>query len=689
MALNLSHVDANYIQARRSALMTSGEAPKRLERMNKYVRMYLMDVYESEDRDRVKVSLPVAAEIVDKLKAVLVTRPPVIKVPYNSANTEEQERAQKVEAWLYGMAERTNWQRVVADAEWYALCMGLGCIRYMWDAEAPEDDFPVVLTTHDPRTLFGQESPSRDRWVELVHTWERTRREIEAEWGKVFARPSGMTPEMEASWLDAKVIYTEYWLEVQVKEEPEDDSAYSSSGKLLTDRIAEIVQRQMVEAAGLEVEEPAKPAPRKRRVRKIVHSVIVDDVHAKSGASPIMLKKPVFLRGFKQIPYVFWSGTTTPLPGSNAHLSVLFPLSSGDAGQKSMGVLAAMNLLTSIDVDSAFRAPNAPLWTDDQSAPGVDMSPDALNKVTRGATISRIPVETTNQAVQRQMELMSGQIARHSIPSILSGDVIQQLSGQAISGYATVFQMLVGERQKAMERALMSLLSGVLCMVKHWADPELGVRAWGNTSRGVFVDEALRPADIKDYRVHVKLSASMPKDDVGTISMLSMLQQKGQYSLESLLDQVQTLIGMASDTPTNEIVRILRDKWIMETDFTKQMAQMLAQDYADLIVERHAPLASAAEYFRAQQQRQAMQEAQPPQQPPAPDPSMMQQLPPELLAQLQGQQPQPPQPPQPPGAVSGMPMGAMPGGGVPPGAPRMPLPPGVSEEDVAAMIPPV
>lgn len=681
--MNLSHISGEYIQARRVKLMAENEASKRRERMDRYERMYRLDVYDSPRApNEVRVSLPVAPETVEKMRALLVTRPPSITVPYNSADPEDMARGQKVEQWLYAAAHRANFQRVLFDAEWFAMCLGMGIIRYYVDLEVPEGDFPIPITAPDPRTVFGLENPARDRFVELVHTWPRKRREIENELGVTLNRP--MQPldlEAEAAWLDGEVEYTEYWLETQVKEK----RSAKRQEDLLTDLVAKALQSQIMGEAGLEMEPEPEPEPVRRRVRKVIHSIIVDDTGA-GVLGPQVLKRPVIMAGYHSIPYVFWSGTSTPLKGANAHLSVLFPLSNGDAGDRSMGVLAAQNLLASLDVESAIRAPNSPLWTDDPAAQ-IDLAPDAVNRVQPGHRVDRLQTDVTNPAVVRGLELMGDQTARHSIPSILTGDNVQSLSGQAISGFATVFQMLIGHKQVERERALEQLFGAWLCLVEEWADPVEGMQAWGYTPTGTYVDVALLPDDVQgNYRVQVKLSASMPQDQIGMISTLSMLQKQGQISMETLLDQVQKLLGLAADTPNDEIIRILRDRWIMDSQFAEQMAQLLAADYRELLLGHGQPIIPPGAMQNSQALAGSMEamlagaQGQPP-------PGGM---PPEMMGGPMGPGGPPmgpvgPMPPMPPGGGGPMPMGPMPGGGAPPGVMPPALPPGVDP----GMLPPM
>jgi hypothetical protein len=157
---------------------------------------------------------------------------------------------------------------------------------------------------------------------------------------------------------------------------------------------------------------------------------------------------------------------------------------------------------------------------------------------------------------------------------------------------------------------------------------------------------------------------------MGLASILSMLAQKNQISLETFLNLFQQLpeFGLASDSPAEEIERILRDKMLMSGPMAEQMAQALSLGYVMQILQDGAqtPEEQAAAQMFMQKVIASMQPAQPP---PDGGPPGQPQLPPGM-------------PPGMPGP-GGIPQGnVMPGGGGPPPMPPMgpggpQMPPGV------------
>lgn len=598
MNLDLKRITSKYITDRKAKLMA--EAGTRDRKIEKYVRMYHLDVYEGPQLPgEYRVSLPVAFDLVEKSRALLITRPPIFVVPSGGASPEAQAKAQRIERYLDGAAYRMNFHKALNGAGFWAVCAGFGMMRLTYDPMAADDEFPLRLLVPDPRSCFWTLDSSGDRFTEFVHTWKRSRAEVRDEWGVKFSQPDGLSLEAETAFWDEKVNYVEYWLETidweTVVEEPAEDKP------LLTDLVAKAFSAGTLAPAGVtpaEVEgalnggedyageaedkEPPKPKKQKRRVRKIVHSVVIEDAGAADADSygAMVVKKPVVMPYYQRIPFFVLTGIETPLQGASSFISPLFPLTNGDSGDKSIGVAQLLNLLTSVDTETAVTSPNSPLFTDSQTLKP-DNSPGAINVVEPGAKVWRAESDSTNPAVGRMMEVLSGQIARVGIPDVFSGQM-QHLSGQAISGFATVFQMLVGHRQQSWERALSSLMEMALCLTKHYAAGRGEWRVWGTSPTGRPIDVTISPEDIGDiYRVQTKLSTSMPKDSSAQVSLLSMLQQKNQISMETFLNLLQQLpdFGLNAESPDDEMQRIIRDGVLKHPDFMRFMAAALGQQF--------------------------------------------------------------------------------------------------------------
>ncbi len=609
--MNIARIDSQYIRARTSTLKEG--AIERNARIEKYLRMYALDVYEGRmPPNEYRVSLPLAFDLVEKLRALLVTRPPVYTVPSGTAHMETQARAQKIERWLDGAASVMNLDTLLPEAAWWAVCAGIGIMKLAYDPNAAEDEFPLVLHTPDPRACYWSMDARKDRFTEFVHSWERPRREIEDEWGVKLPPPSKLNDAVAmADWGDTPITYIEYWVEIT---EWEDVEPPKEPAPLLTDLVQQAYEAQQGAALGLAPDEiqaalkggedytPGEkdedkdedekvPVITRRRVRKVVHCVAVDEGIYRKGRKAedlgmTIIKKPVVMPYYKRIPFFLFPGTQTPMGGANANLSALYPLTNGSSDKtKSVGVLAALNMSLSMELQTLLSAPNSPVLTNDPKLV-LDFAPNSVNYVQEGNKVWRLENDTTNPAAQRVFGALNDQLARVGIPDVFSGKM-EQLSGQAISGFASVFQMSIGFRQQAFERALSAMMEHALCLTKYYSADRGAWRVWGTSKNGKPIDLTLSADDIGDIiRVQVKLSASMPKDTAAMASLWSMLQQKGQISTETMIDLMQKLpeFGLAAESPEDEMQRILRDKILINPKFMEMMAGQTAAQFLPFLM---------------------------------------------------------------------------------------------------------
>jgi hypothetical protein len=591
--------DARFVLDRTDELRTA--AGDRNTRMDRFERMYRMDVWDDAPLgpDDIRLSLPIAFDMVEKMRALLITRPPVISVPWGNNDPDDQAKSQRMERYLYGLSGRANLGRVLADAEWFAMCLGMGVLKIAYDSQAVEGDSPLVIVAPDPRTIFGRLAPARDRWVELAQVWDRTRSEIIDEWGADLDMPSGMDATEEIAWLDEEVEYIEYWREMTewiepepVIEMPTQDSVIEatidnvmaamagsagSTGSPTGDAANERGAQEILDGidSGEAVELDIKDEPEKIRVRRVLHMVVVRDGNTgKPEEGGIVVKDAVIVPGYSQIPYIKWSGIATPLGGGDSDLSILYALGNGDGGSDSYGILQAWNLLASLDMGEALNAANPPLETDDEKAT-INAHAGEITTVQKDRHVRPLREPGQSLAFSRMSEQMSRMVDRIGLPEIWSG-MVQNLSGQAISGLATAFTMLIGFKQLDRERALENLLMLALALTREYA-PDDGWMMYGENAYGRSVEETLKPTDIAPHpRVRVKLSASMPKDDMAFISMLVQLVNTDLLSYETALDHIQKTIGLSADTPEEEIERILRAKLLLKSDVSQQLAKVLA-----------------------------------------------------------------------------------------------------------------
>lgn len=604
--VNLARFTMAYVNERREALIES--AGNRNELMDRYEKMYRLRMWQNAPADGEKrVTLPLAYDIVEKYNALIFGRLPQISVPPISNEPAAKGAAEKLESYLYGMADRVNLWGVMRHTEWNANLLGRGWLKGTYQPNAAVDEFPIEVIAPDPRCVYAFWNARRDEPVELVQTYERTRREIEAEWDVDLSLTEkkgkwNAVKDYEA-WRDEAVDYNEYWkIEVVWDEQKEQSPALEEPDQLETTPVMEMAAEKIAgagdstghtSASGPTIGESMagagmldgttrkaedKKTREKKRIKKVVHCAWVGT----SEDDGVWCKKPVVVVGYEHIPYYGWCGVDTPMDEGRDALSVLYPLTNGDeSGDMAMGVLQAYNLLASIDLDEAVKRATLKQVTDDDTA---DDDGEVVT-VKAGRRYEYMAAPPNNSSVPRVGEMLSRTIDRVATPEVLNGQVFS-LSGQAIRGLSNAFQMSLAVRQHARQMALQKFFGHVLTMTREYADLKEGWQAYGRGRWGKFVEATIKPADVgASTRVQVALSASMPNDEVGLMSMMSNMQRGGQLSLETLLDQFQRLFGMASDTPMEEMERILRDKYLMEGEVAKQVAAALAEQLVAMVKE--------------------------------------------------------------------------------------------------------
>ena len=578
--VNLNRFTAEYVQARATQLVANADAEGRNERMNRYEKVFDMDMWLDAPKDgESRVTSPLGFSTVQQMVALLFTRPYTINVPTAGKGASANDLAQKKEKYLYGMTDQAGVRKVVRDAAWHAACLGKCDIRIYYKGQRFADEFPLCVNAIDPRTVYGTRDANDTRYVELAHTWERSRRDIEAEWGVEVRRPDKPFEDKaaEQAWLDAQIDYTEYWYESTAEEEqwqktPED----ADEGRLKG--VMEMVRRGGLTAENAEGAEGKKKRKKEKvLVRKIVHTVV-----CQGEGEPQQVKKPIIMPGYSRIPFVSWAGLRTPRPGSRGTLSVLYALTNGTGSTGGLGVLQTLNQLMTMDLTITHRAANpVALTDDDQLEP--DTTPGAINTVAAGKR-GLWYVENPGPApdVGRLTQAMRDEASRVTIPEVLSGQFVNA-SGNALGIMSSVFEQSLGFTQEDAANAISALYSMVLELTEYYADPDIGWEVNGEYKRKEF-NEWITPEDIGgDYRVKVKLSANLPRDVIAMLSMYMNLWKAKAISQETFLDQFQKLTDGGAATPIEEMAQILGNMGLMEGPLAQQLATAMGQEYAGLI----------------------------------------------------------------------------------------------------------
>lgn len=580
--IDLKQYTAEYIAERRQVLMDlAGSRNTDMDRFEKY---YNLEPYEdSPGENDQRVVLPTPMDVVDKRTALLFSKRPTLSVPAQSSDIDDADTAQRLERVLYAMTDNMSMYRAMNQADLHANKLGEGGIKVWYKGECAEGEFPLARMVYEPRTVYGKLNDDNGLYTELVHTWMRARRDIESEIGTELDAGDVSGDKLD-EWLDELVEYTEYWTLATGWSDEEKEREEKKEEPLSTvERAAELLMAPSMppdtaaapgESIGdyladvdMEVDAPIKKKQR-RKVHKVVHAIVV------AGDEAQLVKRAVVMPGYKCIPYFSWGGT-------QGRRSLLYGILGPDTEQ-ALGPYQASNRLMSLWLTESVRRAHAPLVTDDNKV-DVDISPDAVNTIQTGKTLEYLQPPPTPPSLMQGYEAMDRAVQSVTLHEVLNGRVFN-LSGQAISGLSSAFERQIALEQHEREVALTALYQHMLALVKEYADPLEGWHVEGNADHE-YVAEDILPDDIPDRcRVQVKLSSSMPRDEMAWVQLFSNLQGRNQISMETWLDQLQKVTGQGWDTPNDEIRRILRDMWVTDSKFKQQISETLGAPYAKLLM---------------------------------------------------------------------------------------------------------
>lgn len=596
--VDLKKYTVPFVVKRRDALVNS--SGKRNEVMDRFESYYRMKVWADPAREgEERVTLPLALSTVEEYRSMLFARKPQISVPSDTADAASKESAEKLERYLYGVDQATNLYTNYWLGEWNACCLGQCHIKAVYDPHACADEFPVIVTSPDPRTIYFRMNDRRDRYSELVQQWERTRREIEEEWGVELGlgeNENGVErPEDEErleEWLDETVTYFEYWTEVSVFE------AKAKKENPLGETLDETLFKPnkfgidiSLDASGIEIKtEPVVTegdSKERKRTRKIVHMALVESA-CEDGAE--WVKKPRAMVDYECIPFFSWAGIMTPMKENNGAQSLLYGLTGGDGDNDAYGVIQLQNQILTLFVSSAARQAYPAKVTNSPTIQknGLEYGPDAINPIEPNATVQTIQEPPPPNSLMTVMQETNRLVNRLTTPEAMSGQFLNT-SGAAISGMATVFMLMLAGKQHERETAIRKLLTHILKLTKAYAGLD-GWKVYGMDKYGRDVDTLITSDDIPDdARVTVKLSSSFPRDDIALMTMLNNMVSAGRISSETFLDQFQKTYGLASDSPEEESKRVMSEQVTKAPQIMQIMAETLAKRVAESLAPKPPP----------------------------------------------------------------------------------------------------
>lgn len=572
--VDLKKYTDKYVTARRETLMTS--AGSRNRQMDKYEKAYRMDVWkDARLPGEERVTLPIAYAMVEESRALMFARKPQYSVP-SLIETVDVERAQQLEAYLAGFDSMVDLYNKTYEAEWNAQCLGEGGLKVWYDPESADDDFPIAVRSVNPRDCYYRFNTQGTRFSEFVHTYLRTRREIEDEYGtplKSNSRPTGANVEELEQWLEEKVEYTEYWSEhtvVEKRKQTPEDKARELMAALMDDG-----NGPLAETIANPENEMADDRNKTSRKRRIVHCAFLPDENYMREM--VWIKKPCVMVGYETIPFFYWGGIPTGIQGQK-WVSGLYAVMGGDGGNNADGVLNAHNQVMSLFLSASYKATFPAKVTSSKTIMenGLDYAPDAINYIEDQKSVTSIQEAQPGQSMMTIIEQIKQMIGRVGTPEVMTGGYVNN-SGASISGQSTVFMLRLTAMQHERETALRRMMEHVLTLTREYAG-SAGWSTYGQNRYSKFANATVKSEDIGDsVRVSVKLSSSFPRDDIALITMMSNLVGQRRISKSTFMDFFQQIYGLAADSPEMEAKRILAETYTDSPEVAQMVGATMAQ----------------------------------------------------------------------------------------------------------------
>ena len=483
--------------------------------------------YLEPEPDEERLVLPIARNTVEGFRELLLTKAPAISVPSPTEKGQDLLQVEHNEKALIATWDQAKIYDRLRDSLWHGLTDGWGVLQVLWDPEEGKT-CPITVLHHDPYNVYAQPGQRPDEWAYVIHAYPRLVGSVKEDW-----YPSSTEDKRVRSvkqrrdvfdGLDdtKEVTFIDYW----DKDVNAVAMSYEVKGKGQGDTTIE--SRWIKE-----------PTP----------------------------------HGYGFLPWEIYLPCRLPFRTVGERMGV-----STVYGIEDLAVFQSR--LFSNKATMVGRYEDPPLIT--QTELGPDFEP------VRAETGLHLRLRTSEKASylthpgpMPQVDSLLAQTGEYievaGIPKVLQGIYVGQVSGIAMSLLRNPTLMKVGFRQKEIEQCMESLDAKMLKLYeKKLTKP---IYLWGKAPSGAGIDVMLDPKKIGGYyRNEVKLSASLPTDDAGTVNMLLALTQ-GQIISQRVARDVaqQSLHDLVPQSLVDEEVTILAEKILQDPGMVQALAQAAAK----------------------------------------------------------------------------------------------------------------
>ena len=515
--------------------------------MSAWLRMYSRDkreywydkdtgeYLEPEDRER-RIVVPIAALTVETMIELLLTKKPSLSVPASNNEQACQETAEHNERALHATWYQADINTAFRDSLWMGLVMGWGVLQILWDDNAGKDQCPIVAMSHDPRTVYAAPGRRPGEWSYIIHVYPRLVSEIKDEWltskdkrnkqARAALKSFGITEENGLNDNDM-VMFVDYW---------DKDVNACAMSYIIPDR----------------------------------GNPYSFDATNTQGSSFTSFVKPPTEHGYGFLPWQIYFPNRLPFQRVGERMGVSVFHTVEDLIREFVQLVSSKATM----LDRWQDPPLITKTTDGRSFEPVRSQAGLHIRLLAGEDEDAYYLinPTPMPQIDSQLVLYENYLERGSIPRVLQGQYVGDVSGVAMSLLRNPTLMRVAYKQETIERAAVRLNADILRLYERFLTSPLYM--WGQNELGREVETTITPSEIDNYyRNSVKLSASLPTDDAATINLLIAMIQIGLISKRTGRDVMQqTLHEILPQSLTEEEELILAEKVLENPEILQTMA---------------------------------------------------------------------------------------------------------------------
>jgi hypothetical protein len=487
--------------------------------------------YMEPEPDEKRIVLPIAQNIVESYRELLLAKSPAISVPQKSVEGESLLTAEHNEKALLAIWSMAWVNDRLADSMWHALVDGWGVLQTIWDKN-DQNDCPIRVLHHDPYNVYPMPDEYHTGWKYVIHAFPRLVGSIRSEWpkdddeeSKQYKTAKKALDELELEgMLDTdEIMYFDYW-----------DGEVNAIGCSYT-----------------------KVTSKRSKTTTTITK---------------WLKEPA-KHGYGFLPWYIYLPCRLPFKnvGERMGTSIIYAITE---------IIKYRCTLISEKATFTSRWQDPPLVTiteaGDEFEPVRSQSGMQL-KLKVGESAMYLVHPGVPPALDTLMQDVDTFIETSGLPKVLQGLYTGAASGVAMSLLRNPTLMRVAFKQKSVENACIQMNSDFLRLLERKLSKPIDL--WGTDKIGAQFDTVTDPKKIgKYYRNTVKLSASLPSDDANTVNMLTSMITSGMLDVTTARDVAQQVLhDLVPQSLVEESEKILASKALMDPAFVMAIAQKIAQ----------------------------------------------------------------------------------------------------------------